>query len=182
MAYPITRKWLRPLLRLFIKKIKGKDNIPEGPFIIASNHRRLADPPFVLFPVLSKLKKKIHFISKPTWVFNKAMKILAERWGGCILLYDGKEAYKKAKNILEAGGIVGIFPEGSSKRNHYKTGAVRLSYETKLPILPVGIRIVIKPFGSTINIGKPYCIKSDKNPKRQTASLLKKIYALRDEK
>ena len=59
-------------------------------------------------------------------------------------------ALTEAKNHLERGGSVGIFPEGTVNRNADRLarghrGAARLSLETGTPVLPVGIRFARHP-------------------------------------
>ena len=51
-----------------------------------------------------------------------------------------KEALKKAINVLNNKGIIGIFPEGTIHKNYnigpFKIGSVKMSYETNTPIVP----------------------------------------------
>lgn len=70
MAYPITKFLFNPLCRILIKRASGSENIPENSnFIIASNHEHLIDPLYLLYPVLKKLNKKVHFLSTGRWWF-----------------------------------------------------------------------------------------------------------------
>src|SRR3989338_5528494 len=69
MAYPITKFWFYPLCAIALRKIRGIGNIPKTPFIIVSNHEHLADPLYILFPILRKLDKKVHFVATPAWWF-----------------------------------------------------------------------------------------------------------------
>ena len=58
MVYPVTKKTLFPLIRLFLKEIKGKENIPKkGPFIVTSNHESYLDP-FLIVSVIIPLKNE----------------------------------------------------------------------------------------------------------------------------
>lgn len=182
MAYPITKFWFYPLHWVLLKKIKGKENIPnKAPFIIVSNHEHLIDPLYILYPILRKLNKKIHFIATPTWWFLGDT--ICRKWAGCIPLFNSEQAYKGAKGlIIKSGEIIGIFPEGGTRRTkNPKTGAVRLAIETKVPILPIAIKSSYAPFSSTLNIGKLiYLKKNKKSLKKQARELMTKIYKLRD--
>ncbi|MBI2654415.1 1-acyl-sn-glycerol-3-phosphate acyltransferase [Candidatus Woesearchaeota archaeon] len=184
MVYPISKLLFLPLLRVIIKRVKGVENVPpKTPFIVVANHEHHLDHLLVGYLIISKLNRKVHFISVPLFWFAKTK--IYSKWAGTILLFDPKQAYQGAKKVIESGGIVGIFPEGilerKDRKENPKTGAVRLALETRTPILPMGIRFSSKPFSSTINIGKLIHIKNKKNIKKQTLDLLKSTYELRDE-
>ena len=182
MAYPILKLLFYPLCRIFIKKIKGIENIPnKKTFIIVANHETTRDHLLIYYPILKKSNKKIHFIATPVWWFN----IISRQWAGVIPMYSPKQAYRKAKELIKSGEIVGIFPEGrlerKKRRESPKTGAIRLALETNTPILPIGIRFSYLPFNSKISIGKPlYFNKNKKDMKQQTRHLMKLVYKLRD--
>ncbi|MBI2655494.1 1-acyl-sn-glycerol-3-phosphate acyltransferase [Candidatus Woesearchaeota archaeon] len=179
MAYPITKLWLIPLLRILIRKIEGIENIPaSGSFIIASNHEKIIDSFFIWYAIVSKLNRKVHFIARPT---NKLEKIFPKQWVGWILVFDRKKGYAEALERLNSGGIIGIYPEGSTKiKKKLKTGAIRLAIGSNRPILPVGLNSSWKPFTSTIRIGNPFYADRHADIHVQTKNLMKKIYRLKN--
>lgn len=182
MAYPIFRFWVYAVRIIQIRRISGIKYIPDKTtFIIASNHEKIIDPLYIIYPILKKLNKKIHFIASPTWWFLG--ETICRQWAGCIPLFSSKQAYEEAKKLLKSGEIVGIFPEGhlNSKATNPKTGAVRLAIETKTPILPIGLKSSYFPFGSTLSIGKLIYPKKDKNIEKQTLDLMNYVYKLRNE-
>lgn len=180
MAYPITKLWFYPFNWIMVKNINGIENIPnKSPFIIISNHEHLVDPMYILYPLLKKLNKKIHFIATPTWRFLGDT--VCWKWAGSIPLFNSKQAYIEAKKLIESSEIVGIFPQGGIKRTkNPKTGAVRLALETNTPILPIGIKSSYIPFNSKVIIGKPIYFKNKKNIKKQAMDLMELVYRLRD--
>ena len=180
MAYPINKFWFYPLNWIMIKRIKGEDNIPKNPnFIIISNHEHLIDPLYIFYPILKKLNKKLHFIATPTWWFLG--ETICRQWAGCIPLFNSEQIYKEVKKLIKSGEIIGIFPEGGTKRTkNPKTGAIRLALDTKTPILPIGLKSSYTPFNSTLNIGKLIYPNKNKDIKKQTLELMKEIYRLRD--
>lgn len=180
MVYPITKFWFYPLSWIFIRKIKGIENIPSRrPFIMVANHQHLADPLFLIYPILKKLNKKIHFLATPTWWFLGEK--ICRQWGGCIPLFDSELAYKETKKCIKSGEIVGIFPEGhlNSKIRYPKTGAVRLTMETNAPILPIGLNSSYWPFSVRINIGKLIRPKKKLNVEKGTLKIMDEVYRLK---
>lgn len=183
MAYPISKIWFYPILRISIKRINGIENIPnKASFIVIANHESRWDHLLILYPILKKLNKKVHFIATPVWWFNN----ISRQWAGVIPLYHSKQAYNSAKELIKSGEIVGIFPEGrlerKRRRENPKTGAVRLALETKTPILPIGIKFSYIPFNSTINIGKPIYLNKNKNIKKRARDLMEHVYELKNSK
>ena len=184
MVYPISKFWIYPIWRIFIKKVSGMDNIPKKfNFIVISNHENRIDPFYLIYPIMKKLNKKIHFLAQPKlWFLGEKF---CRHWAGCIPLFSPKQAYKEIKEYLKKGKIIGIFPQGDYKtqnKNIFKTGVIRIATETKTPILPVGIKSSYIPLNSKLNIGKLiYLNKNNKNFENQTTDLMKQVYKLRDD-
>src|SRR3989338_3932468 len=181
MAYPISKFLYFPIFRVLIRRIKDIENIPKNtPFIIVSNHEHLIDSLYLLYPVLKKLNKKVHFLSTGRWWFLG--ETICRQWAGCIPLFDSKQAYEEAKKLINSGEIVGIYKEGGTRRTKSpKTGAVRLALDTKTPILPIGLKSSYTPFNSTLNIGKMFYPNKRKSIQKQTMELIRYVYKLRAE-
>ena len=183
MVYPTTKLWFYPLCWILTKSIKGAENIPgKMPFIIVTNHERtLLDALIIIYPILKKSNKKVHFLAHTGWWFLG--ETICRDWAGCVPLFDPKnpkQAYKELKKLINSGEIIGIFPEGDIKKTKKpKTGAIRLAIETKTPILPIGLKSSWIPFSSTLNIGKPIYFKNENNLDNQIKDLMQLIYKLR---
>jgi len=178
MAYPISKFWFYPLFTILIR-VKGMENIPENTnFIIVSNHEHLIDPLCILYPILKKLNKKVHFLTTGRWWFLGDM--ICRQWAGTIPLFNRKQAYEESKNQIKSGEIIGVFPEGGIKRTKQpKTGAVRLALETNTPILPIALKFHYTSLSSKVTIGKPVYPNKIKNIEKQTLDLMNHIYSLR---
>ena len=181
MVYPISKLWFYPLSNIFIKRVKGIENIPRNiNFIVAANHNKLIDPIYVYYPILKTLNRKLHFVSSPRW-WPLLGDIICGKWAGCIPAYDGK-TYDNAKQILVNGELLGIFPEGNLKSliRIPGTGVIRLAMETKTPILPIGIKSSYKPWNSYVNIGRLMYPKNNKRIKQQLQDLIVTLYKLKN--
>lgn len=145
LVYPIFKRVILVLVKLFSKEVKGLENIPKkGPFIVAANHNSILDGFLLGYYVLKKTDQKIHFIAY-RGRFNFFGNFLIKKWAGCILVrYNKKEisaAMKEAVSILKKGGIIGIFPTAAhSDLSKFKTGVARIALTAQCPVLPVIIK------------------------------------------
>jgi len=143
LVYPIFKRILYLLARIFVKKVEGIENIPKkGPFIVASNHTSYLDI-LIAHYIIRKTNQKIHFIVF-TGRFSFFGETIIKKWLGCIpIRYNKKEikvALEEAVSILKKGGIVGIFPAApQNDLTKPKTGVVRIALAAKCPVLPVVI-------------------------------------------
>jgi glycerol-3-phosphate dehydrogenase (NAD(P)+) len=143
VVYWIARCILQPFFRLYFRLRRiGTEHIPEqGPVLLASNHRSFSDP----FMIGTCLGRPLRFVAK--------VELFEKRWQARLLLALGafpirrgdsdELAMETARLILEQGGAVGIFPEGTRVRPgplaEPKRGVGRLALETGAPIVPVAI-------------------------------------------
>ena len=144
LSYTTTRLTLGTFLRIMFRpRYLGKDKIPlDGPLIIAANHLSHIDPAFIMTATqrpVSYMSKKEHFKSKiKRLVFKQVGVISVDRDVG------GNEGLENAVEILNQGGAIGIFPEGTRSRDGVmapgKTGVARLASETGAAVVPVAIR------------------------------------------
>jgi 1-acyl-sn-glycerol-3-phosphate acyltransferase len=148
-------EWLMVFLRFVLLwiskaiwqiKFYGIENIPQnlnGGLIISSNHQTYIDPFWIVIPVKRKLRYMAWDKACERPIIGGIIKFL----GAFPVGLDGKgsEAYKKSIKILREGATLVIFPEGTrefsdGKLIEFKTGAVRIALEAKVPILPVTLR------------------------------------------
>jgi glycerol-3-phosphate dehydrogenase (NAD(P)+) len=141
--YWIVRALLAPFFRVYfgLRRI-GTEHIPsEGSVLLAANHRSFLDP----FVIGTCLGRQLRFVAKS--------ELFEKRWQARLLLALGafpicrgesdERAIKTASVILERGGAVGIFPEGTRVRPgplaEPKRGVGRLALETGAPVVPVAV-------------------------------------------
>lgn len=142
---------------LFRPIIKGVENIPqEGGVVLAGNHVAWWD----CFPVMAGTKRCIHFLAKKeifsTWFtkhfFNSAGLIPVNRQS------KDHDALISAKEYLNNGAVIGIFPEGTTIKPDgvdflpFKIGAVKMAYDTAVPVVPFTISGKYKLFRKKISI------------------------------
>ena len=123
-------------------RIFNADSIPPGAKIIAANHPNVTDT----FHLALAVKDELH-----TLIMGDVFSIPILGWllaeSGQIPVYAGQRgaALKKACEILAAGGSVLIYPEAQLNPEHRrmkgKSGAVRMSLISGVPIVPLGIYV-----------------------------------------
>ena len=104
-----------PLFRLlFHPKVRGRENIPKsGAIIFAGNHKSNLD--CVLLATC--LWRQVHFMAKDE-LFRGAAGGFFRALGTIPVNRRIRDAsaLSEAQKVLDAGGIIGIFPEGSFNR------------------------------------------------------------------
>jgi 1-acyl-sn-glycerol-3-phosphate acyltransferase len=145
LLYWVVKGVLTPIMRVcFRVKVEGRENLPtRGPVILASNHRSFLDSIFI--PAI--VRRRVTFVAKAeyfddpktAWFFRGVGQIPVRREGGSA----GERALAAATEVLNDGGVFGIYPEGTRTRDGYlhrgHTGVARLSLRTGTAIVPVGL-------------------------------------------
>jgi 1-acyl-sn-glycerol-3-phosphate acyltransferase len=139
------RAVLEALFRvLFTYDCLDEEKIPAtGPAVIAANH------PSYLDPVLLSLQvaRPIRFMAWDALFRIPLLGALMRLFGAFpvdVRPGRGRDAYEKARALIEEGELVGLFPEGKRSRSGWmeerlREGAARLAWETGAPLVPATI-------------------------------------------
>jgi 1-acyl-sn-glycerol-3-phosphate acyltransferase len=182
------------------------DAIPrEGPVILAANHISNADPVIVGAWLTPRLGRRIHWLGKRE-MFDWPIVGWVARTGGVVPVDRGGadvEAFRMAARVLEAGGVLMVFPEGTRSPNGElqppKDGLALLALRTGATIVPIGVSNTdrVWPKGrkiprlgghATMRVGEPFRIADllppeidRKSAKRlATTLIMRRIAALID--
>jgi len=123
--------------------LHGVEHLPDGPFILMSNHQSNFD----ILALIATIPRRIYWIAKKELfdipIFGSSM-----RRGGYIPLdrSDGRKALKSMENaaaIIRQGSSVVMFPEGTRTRDGqllpFKRGGFMLAVRAGVPVIPVTI-------------------------------------------
>lgn len=175
-VYKLTRSSTRGLIAgLCRPTVIGLENVPTtGPFIVASNHLSFLDS--VLIQAL--MPRRVGFFAKAEYFTGTGLKGAAMRsffeGVGSIPVERNQQAasvaaLKTLLEVLEDGGGVGIYPEGTRSRDGLlyrgRTGVGWLALTSGAPVVPVGLhgtdrlqpagRKMVKPQHFTMTVGRP---------------------------
>lgn len=190
---------LGPLARLlFDVHYRGTDHIPPaGPLIVCCNHRSVIDPLLLAVP----FRRQLRFMAKSE-LFEEHGRLAAcfLRTAGAFPVQRDKgdaSSLRTALEILDAGGVLGIFPQGrvifDTSPFQPKAGFALLAEKSGAPVLPVSIycegellrfrsRVTVR-FGSPISAGELLGGETARGGlRRASARLSKEINTLLEEK
>ena len=145
MLYWAMKVVLAPVFHAAVRiRTDGRDNVPRtGPVILAANHRSFLDSMFIPLVVHRRVTfvAKAEYFDAPStaWFFRGVGQIQIRREGGSA----SEGALAAATDVLRAGGVFGIYPEGTRTRDgklhRGHTGLARLALRTGAPIVPIGL-------------------------------------------
>lgn len=148
-----------PMKLFFDVRVNGLENIPEGNYILAGNHKSMLDIPLLA----CNLPTNIHFMAKKELFKTPILARFFRKVGAFPVDREGSDitAIKTSLRLLKEGEVIGIFPEGTRNKTKaltlpFKDGVARIATKTKKVIVPFGIYGDYK-IGKTINlnIGEP---------------------------
>ena len=141
--YAMVRGVLVPFMRLWWGlRIADAERIPaEGAAILTPNHKSFFDS----FFLAAATRRHLRFMGKSELFEGRLGKTFVRL--GAFPVRRGAsdaEALETARVILEQGGLLSLFPEGTRVRDPEglgvpKRGAVRLALETGAPLVPAAI-------------------------------------------
>lgn len=123
--------------------VRGRENIPDGTLVVASNHASNIDPPLIggVFP------RRLRYLAKESLFHNPLLGFLIDTLGAIPVKREDSQSagavMKMMLRLLEGGESLLLFPEGSrtpdGRLQPLEGGAALLSIKTGVPILPVYI-------------------------------------------
>ncbi len=120
--------------------VQGRGNVPRsGPVILASNHTGIVDGPMLI----GLSPRPVHTLIKAE-MFRGFVGAALVRLGQIALRRDGgdRAAISAALDVLRAGRVLAIFPEGTRGAGDVSSvqrGVAYLALRSGAPVVPVGI-------------------------------------------
>ena len=170
-----------PMKLFFDVRVNGLENIPEGNYILAGNHKSMWD----IILLANSIPTNIRFMAKKELFENSLLESFFSKAGAFPVDREGIDinAIKTALRLLKDGETIGVFPEGTRNKTKaitlpFKEGVTRIATKTNKVIVPFGIDGEYK-LGKQINlnIGEPIDM-STIDKENQTQYLEEKVKEL----
>ena len=161
-GYKVFKPILSPIFKLYYNpRIENKKYLQQdGPIVVVGNHKHIMDQCLVIIAtkrIIHYMAKKEYFDGKMAWFFKATGCISVDR-----SIHDSN-AKNKALEVLESGGAIGLFPEGTRNKTKakllpFKYGAVSMAKKTNATIIPFGIvgDYKFRSKNLKIKFGKPF--------------------------
>jgi rhomboid family GlyGly-CTERM serine protease len=137
----------RALSRVFYRvRCSGLEHIPQtGPAVLVCNHVSFIDWLFIA----GACRRPVHFVMHASYyrmplvrrLFKaaRAIPIVSRRENPAIL----RRAFREIGEVLQSGGLVCLFPEGSLTRNgnmnHFRPGIETIIRRNPVPVIPLSL-------------------------------------------
>jgi 1-acyl-sn-glycerol-3-phosphate acyltransferase len=145
MGYWIIKLLFGPVIKLiWVRKTEGLENLPRrGACIVAANHSSYFD----FISLVAVLPRRICFLAAEKFYKSTFWRPIMRLTGQIKVERSDKdktEVYRKAREALKKGRVIGIFPEGtrspSGEIQKTYTGVAKFALENKVPVIPIGIK------------------------------------------
>ncbi|HEY8496683.1 MAG TPA: lysophospholipid acyltransferase family protein [Limnochordales bacterium] len=143
MLYRVAKSVLRPLFGWYFHwRLEGFHHLPKtGPAIVAANHVNYLDP----LVIGSALPRTVHFMAKHELFENRILAWVLPRVHAFPVKrgQPDRQAIRRALDILAAGEVVGIYPEGTRSETgelqDMQGGAALLALKSGAPVVPLAV-------------------------------------------
>jgi|SRR3989338_5079174 len=181
MNYPTEFAILKHIVRLYIHRICGAENIPQDKsLIVAANHTSYMDIFIVPYLIIKYTDRMFSSLVNSRFFKNPLFRYFLHRYQAIPISVSkdtgtksrkssNKQAFQRANKMAEKKLNIMIFPEGNrsptGKIQKGRTGVAKLALMLRAPVIPIGISgaydilpkgaIIPKFKRADINIGKP---------------------------
>ena len=185
---------VRLVAKIFFRRIElaGVERVPQSaPVIFAVNHpNALIDPLFLLGfaprPVSFLAKAPLFRLPLIGWLARALDAIPVYRRQDNVSTAGNRETFARARDVLQRGGVIAIFPEGTThsdpRLRELKTGAARIALgaSIRVNIVPTGLYYTAKQtfrssalvyFGTPIAV-EPEPVDENGEPRQESVERL----------
>ncbi|MEM9242518.1 MAG: lysophospholipid acyltransferase family protein [Pseudomonadota bacterium] len=203
--YRITRHLFWYFCRFFFRfycplKAYGKHHLPEGSFLICSNHSSHADTAALVIASGLSLHR-FAMLAAQDYFFNHWFKSLLLQSLMCLVRVSREAKLSEMKNVMKQCKKISakhpttfiMYPEGTrtktGKVGSFKRGSIWLAHKLNIPIVPAYIngtfdslpkgKLWPRPTPITVKFGQPLTITLDKhNSSKQITELSRQLQQL----
>lgn len=184
----------RPMRHAIRWTVEGLDHVPStGGALIASNHISYVDP-FAMVYLTNTIGCHPLFMAKSELFAKRPMRRAMRAMGHIPVERGAADAatLDVAADVLRAGELVGVYPEGTISNRHYnpmagKTGVARIARAAAAPVIPLGLwgthRLLTRGHRAPLTrrvavvgvFGEPVIVAPGDNPREATDRIMAAI-------
>ena len=147
--------WGRPIAWFFVHiyyrtQIRGKGYVPrKGPAVIIANHVGFIDG-----PVATGVTPRYMNVLVKAEMFVNVFGVILRGSGQIEVEQGGREALARGRAVLQRGGVVGVFPEGTRGMGNAASlagGAAWLALHGGAPVVPLAL-LGTRLTGESVNV------------------------------
>jgi long-chain acyl-CoA synthetase len=158
--------WLGPLFKLvFHLKVYGRERLGAGSYILCANHASFLDGFLLFAAVPQSLRSRLYFLGYTKYFAAPVVRSLA-KWLHVVPVDSARHlipAMQASAQILNQGGVLGIFPEGArsltGELRSFKKGVAILAQEAGVPLVPVYIHGSFQAWGPNARFPRAHPIQ-----------------------
>ena len=182
MLYRLLKLIVSLSIRIYYREIRvlNRENLEhDGPMLLIANHPNTLMDAWILGYIN---RRRVHYMAKATF-FNSPFKRkvlnaldmipINRKSDGVVAGVANKDSFEACYDLLERGGVLAVFPEGTSylerRLRELKTGTARIALEVEkrsngnldLLVVPIGLNYVSADSfrGSVmVHVGKPISV------------------------
>ncbi|HZN55145.1 MAG TPA: lysophospholipid acyltransferase family protein [Candidatus Polarisedimenticolaceae bacterium] len=168
----------------FRLRTSGRPNVPAGPAILAANHASFLDPVFIALGV----GRPVRFLVAQEYYDDRKLNLLLRTLGTIPVGGSNRflRSFRLIAEVLDHGGLVGIFPEGGITRDGtmkpFRNGAATIALRLGAPVIPIHVGGTFQALPRhakwprfvpvTIRFGKAIVVPVRHDPSRDEAAAL----------
>lgn len=176
ILYGFWRLVIGTTLRVYTRgTVEGRENLPDGAFVLAPIHRSYIDTPISTWVQVRRMR----YLGKDSmWKWERLGRMFTAM--GAIPVSRGsidREALKRCIDVLQSGQPLVLFPEGERKDgltvHPLMDGAAFLASKAGVPLVPVGIAgsdramprkaKFVFPRKVHVIVGEPFMVETNDN-------------------
>ena len=194
VLYGVLRQLVGNSLRIWTRgTVEGRENLPDGAFVLAPVHRSYIDTPISTWVQFRRMR----YLGKDTmWKYAMPGRLFTAM--GAIPVHRGsidREALRRCLDALATGQPLVLFPEGERKDgptvHPLLDGAAFLAAKAGVPLVPVGIggsdramprgAKFVFPRHVHVIVGAPFRVETNPSGRSDRAQLARATQHLHDE-
>jgi len=141
----LSSRFVARQVRRHLVAVTGLEHLPEGPFVLAPNHRSYFDHFVMEVIVRAATGRPVWFLTKRESFERPLSRLWTKAWYGIPVDRDtpSPETLRNVRGVLAGGDVLCVYPEGTRGSGQvllpFRAGAFRFALAADVPVVPVAL-------------------------------------------